>query len=108
MCSYVPMCLCGENEYLLMNNSTRLVPINREKHSRTKKGEVVLKRRKMFASIAIILLTGLISCGQDRKCGDDFLEFWTDVKNNYAYFDNNHTDWNKVKTVYLPQAEKAK
>lgn len=73
-----------------------------------KKGEVVLKRYKMLMSIAIILLIGLVSCGQDRKFGDDFLEFWTDVKNNYAYFHKKHTDWDKVKTVHLPQAEKAK
>ncbi len=38
---------------------------------------------------------------------DDFLVFWTDVKDNYAYFGKKHTDWNKVKSVYLPQAENA-
>ena len=43
----------------------------------------------------------------NTKFADDFLEFWTDVKDNYAYFDKKHTDWNKAKTVYLPQAENA-
>ncbi len=35
-------------------------------------------------------------------------QFWTAVKDNYAYFDKKHTDWDKVKSVYLPQAENAK
>ena len=39
---------------------------------------------------------------------NDFLKFWTDVKDNYAYFHKKQTDWNKVKTVYLPQAKNAK
>ena len=38
----------------------------------------------------------------------DFLEFWTNVKENYAYFHKKHTDWDKVKTVYLPLAKEAK
>src|SRR5450759_5365150 len=50
----------------------------------------------------------LTSCKHNNKFADDFLVFWTDVKDNYAYFDKKHTDWNKVKTVYLPQAENAK
>lgn len=62
----------------------------------------------MFTAITILLLTGLTSCKHEKKFGGDFLEFWTDVKNNYAYFHTKHTDWNKVKTVYLPQAENAK
>lgn len=35
------------------------------------------------------------------------MEFWTVVKENYAYFDNKHTDWNKVREVYLPLAQNA-
>ncbi len=61
----------------------------------------------IFTAITILLLTGLTSFKHDNKFADDFLEFWTDVKDNYAYFDKKHTDWNKVKTVYLPQAENA-
>jgi C-terminal processing protease CtpA/Prc len=62
----------------------------------------------IVTSIAILLLTGLTSFKHDTKFADDFLEFWNDVKDNYAYFDKKHTDWNKVKTVYLPQAANAK
>lgn len=59
-----------------------------------------------LASIALLLLA-LVTRSQ-TGFASDFLEFWTDVKDNYAYFDKKHTDWQKVKTVYLPQAENAK
>jgi Tricorn protease C1 domain len=62
----------------------------------------------IFASIAVLLLTGCASYKGDTKFADDFLEFWTDVKDNYAYFDKKQTDWDKVRTVYLPQAKNAK
>ncbi len=65
------------------------------------------RHKIIFTAITILLLTGLTSFKHDNKFADDFLEFWTDVKDNYAYFDKKHTDWNKVKTVYLPQAENA-
>ncbi|NEU07700.1 peptidase [Flavihumibacter sp. R14] len=57
--------------------------------------------------MALVLLLS-ISFKQDRPYGKDFLEFWTTVKENYAYFDKKHTDWDKVKEVYLPLAESAK
>lgn len=66
------------------------------------------QKQILFTSIAILLLTAMTSFKSDNKFADDFLEFWTDVKDNYAYFDKKHTDWNKVKTVYLPQAQNAK
>ena len=65
------------------------------------------RHKIIFTAITILLLTGLTSFKHNTKFADDFLEFWTDVKDNYAYFDKKHTDWNKVKTVYLPQAENA-
>lgn len=61
-----------------------------------------------FASIAVLLLMGCALHKNDTQFEDDFLEFWTDVKDNYAYFDKKQTDWDKVKTVYLPQAKNAK
>lgn len=68
-----------------------------------------MKRHKIIiTSIAVLLLTGWTSFKGDTKFADDFLEFWTDVKDNYAYFDKKHTDWDKVKTVYLSQAQNAK
>ena len=56
----------------------------------------------------VVLLTPTTSFKNDNKFADDFLEFWTDIKDNYAYFDKKHTDWEKVKTFYLPQAQNAK
>jgi len=68
-----------------------------------------MKRHKIiFTSITILLLTGLTSFKHDTKFADDFLKFWTDVKDNYAYFDKKQTDWNKVKTIYLQQVQNAK
>ena len=59
----------------------------------------------LFISSALILLI-LTSFKLDKQFGKDFIEFWTTVKKNYAYFDNKHTDWEKVRDVYLPIAEK--
>ena len=74
-----------------------------------KTGHRHMTRNKIvFSSIAIFLLTAVTSFKQKSQFGDDFLEFWTDVKDNYAYFGKKHTAWDKVKTVYLPQAENAK
>jgi len=65
-------------------------------------------RRKIIFLLTIFLLNGLTSFKPYDEFADDFIEFWTDVKDNYAYFDKKHTDWEKVKTFYLPRAENAK
>jgi carboxyl-terminal processing protease len=59
---------------------------------------------------SICLFSILTSFRNDnrKKFANDFIEFWTDVKDNYAYFDKKNTDWEKVKTIYLPQAKKAR
>src|SRR5688572_8756770 len=62
----------------------------------------------IFASIAVLVLTECAWNKDDTDFADDFLKFWTDVRDNYAYFHKKHTDWNQVKTVYLPQAKNAK
>jgi C-terminal processing protease CtpA/Prc len=62
----------------------------------------------ILAFITILLLTGLTCLKENTDFADDFLEFWIDVKDNYAYFDKKQTDWNKVKTIYLLQAQNAK
>ena len=54
-----------------------------------------------------IILTPMISFSQTNEYAEDFLEFWNEVKNNYAYFYKKSTDWEKVKTFYLPAAENA-
>src|SRR5688572_20519816 len=66
------------------------------------------RHKIILTSIAVLLLVGLTSFKDDSRFTDDFLEFWTDVKDNYAYFDKKHTDWDKVKAIYLLQAQNAK
>ncbi|WP_395375632.1 S41 family peptidase [Marinicella sp. W31] len=41
-----------------------------------------------------------------QQYAEDFLFLWQELANNYAYFDQRETDWDKVKTHYLPEAEK--
>lgn len=68
-----------------------------------------MKRLKIIpASIIILLLTGLTSFKGDSIFTGDFLEFWNDVNDNYAYFHKKNTDWNEVKTIYLTKAQKCK
>ncbi len=69
-----------------------------------------MKQKQVLYSslIFILILLTLTSLKKENQFHDDFLEFWTDVKDNYAYFDKKYTDWDKVKILYLPQAEKAK
>jgi C-terminal processing protease CtpA/Prc len=65
-------------------------------------------KQLLLILITFLLLTVAASFKPVNENGEDFLQFWTDVNDNYAYFNKKHTDWNKVKTVYLPHAEKAK
>ncbi|WP_445452444.1 S41 family peptidase [Flavobacterium sp. 25HG05S-40] len=55
---------------------------------------------KLLLSIQLIFLASF-SYGQ-TKYEKDFNEFWTDVNNNYAYFDQQKIDWNKVREIYTP------
>ena len=49
----------------------------------------------------------MTSIPQYNKSSEDFLQFWNDVNDNYAYFDKKKTDWSRVKEFYLPIAEEA-
>jgi C-terminal processing protease CtpA/Prc len=51
----------------------------------------------------LLLTTTLFSQPSYQK---DFLEFWQDIKDNYAYLEQQQIDWNKVKTIYEPQSAK--
>ena len=42
-----------------------------------------------------------------QKYAQDFDYFWNTVKVNYCYWDKKQTDWNKVKSTYLLQADNA-
>jgi C-terminal processing protease CtpA/Prc len=56
---------------------------------------------KIFLGFITLLFANL-SFGQ-TKYENDFNEFWNDVKNNYAYFDQQQINWDKVKEIYQPQ-----
>ena len=58
---------------------------------------------KIVLTFLTILLTNL-TFGQ-TKYDKDFNEFWNDVNNNYAYFDQQLINWNKVKEIYQPQVK---
>ncbi len=59
--------------------------------------------KKTFLLPLLLLTTTLFSQPSYQK---DFLEFWQDIKDNYAYLDQQQIDWNKVKTIYEPQSAK--
>ena len=68
-----------------------------------------MKKNKSIFFLFILLLSVVLPSHKSFYPHEtDFLEFWTDVKNNYAYFHKKHTNWEKVKTVYLPLAKEAK
>ena len=48
-----------------------------------------------------LILVNLQSLAQSRY-RKDFDFYWQTIKENYAYFDKQVTDWNKVKTIYQP------
>jgi carboxyl-terminal processing protease len=57
--------------------------------------------------IILFLLLSTTVFGQ-TKYEKDFSEFWTDVNENYAYFQQQNIDWNKVKGSYQPLAGEVK
>jgi carboxyl-terminal processing protease len=60
-------------------------------------------KMKIFLGFLTLLFSNL-SFGQ-TKYEKDFNEFWNDVNNNYAYFDQQQINWNKVKEIYQPQVK---
>lgn len=58
----------------------------------------------MRISIILLALLPATLSGQ-TKYERDFDEFWNLVNENYAYFNQQNIDWNKVREIYQPQAE---
>lgn len=77
----------------------KLVAIS-QKHRNN--GQIQFKM-KLFLSLFTLLLTNL--CFGQTKYEKDFDEFWNDVDNNYAYFDQQQINWGKVKEIYQPQVK---
>lgn len=64
----------------------------------------------MFKQIIIggVLIASQFCQAQSSNYDQIFLEFWTDYNNNYAYFEKQGVDWNKVKEIYLPLVKEVK
>lgn len=57
---------------------------------------------KLFACCLLFLISFQVF--SQNKYEEDFLEFWNDYNNNYAYFEEQGIDWQRVKALYQPQA----
>lgn len=55
--------------------------------------------------LLILLFTGNTIFSQ-TKYQKDFIEFWTDIHNHYAYLEQQKIDWKKVREIYEPKCEK--
>lgn len=60
---------------------------------------------KRTSLLPLLLLTTTLSFAQTTY-QKDFFEFWQDIKDNYAYLDQQQIDWDKVKTIYEPLTSK--
>lgn len=61
---------------------------------------------KFIFTLFTILITVLTFA--QTKYEKDFNEFWNDVNNNYAYFDQQELNWSKVKEIYQPEVKQIK
>lgn len=62
------------------------------------------KTKMKFIFSFFTILIAISTYGQS-KYEKDFDEFWNEVNNNYAYFDQQQLNWNKVKEMYQPQVK---
>ncbi len=62
------------------------------------------KTKMKFIFTFFTILISITIFGQ-TKYEKDFNEFWNDINNNYAYFDQQKLNWNKVKEIYQPQVK---
>lgn len=62
---------------------------------------------KIITILAITILISTSVSGQ-TVYQKDFLEFWTDVRDNYAYLDIQSINWKKVKEIYQPLTDTIK
>lgn len=76
-------------------------------------------KSKAFKTLARVLLTAILlnslvyseSYSQESMTQDQFTQdfdyLWSQLRDNYAYFDKKETDWDLVREVYRPQVAKA-
>lgn len=55
--------------------------------------------------VLLLLLTTTLSFAQ-TSYQKDFIECWQDIKDNYAYLEQQQIDWVKVKPIYESQTTK--
>lgn len=60
--------------------------------------------RKLILCFAL-LAPALLPAQETPSWRGDFESFWTTIRDNYAYFDKKQTDWDRVHTLYAPQAD---
>lgn len=61
--------------------------------------------KQIFILLLLLLSLNIYS---QTKYEKDFIEFWNDIKSNYAYLDQQKMDWNKVREIYEPKAKEIK
>lgn len=62
---------------------------------------------KKIIILTLLFIPSLRSIAQ-TKYQKDFAELWNDFNNNYAYFDRQKIDWEKVKRIYQPIVDTVK
>ena len=55
-----------------------------------------------------MLVLSLVSSFGQTKFQSNFLYYWKTINENFAYFDRQKTNWEKVKTIYQPEADTIK
>lgn len=61
-----------------------------------------MRHTKQFVFLLLLFSQTIFA---QNKYREDFLKFWNDYNQHYAYFEKQGIDWNKVKDIYLPQAD---
>ena len=67
-----------------------------------------MKKIVIFFLSFIFIANSFAQSFTQKEFEEDFLFFWKEIKERYAYFHIKQTDWNKVKEAYYPQIEKIK
>lgn len=65
-------------------------------------------KRIYFIALTLLLALYPQNSNSQNIYKEDFLEFWGNCNVNYAYFDEQGIDWNKVKEIYLPATDTIK
>ncbi len=69
---------------------------------------IYAKKSMRNLAITIFLLLIITNVFAQSKYQKDFDFYWQTVNENYAYFDRQHNDWAKVKTIYQPALDAVK